>query len=183
MLNQGPLTARDVREASDSPRVWIRRLPHGMGLELPTYQTPGAAGADLIAAIPPGRGIGIENGERVTIPCGFEIVIPDGYAGLLCPRSGLAIRHGITLGNAPGVLDPDYRGEVMCLLINQGGQRFTVYRGSRVAQLLIVPVQQAIFVETEEVLPATERGANGFGSTGGFEAHESRDAGRSGSGF
>jgi dUTP pyrophosphatase len=143
--------------------IRIRRLPHGNGLELPSYASLGAAGADLCAAVE--SSLVIRPGERVSVPTGLVLEIPRGWEGQVRPRSGLAIRHGLTVVNAPGTIDSDYRGELKVLLVNLGGSPATVHRGDRVAQLVVAQVVAAEFVESEE-LGETERGAGGFGSTG-----------------
>jgi dUTP pyrophosphatase len=143
--------------------VRIRRLPGSDDLALPAYQTPHSAGMDLVAA----EDATVEPGSRVGIGTGLAIALPDGYEAQIRPRSGLAIRHGITLANTPGTIDADYRGEIRILLINHGGETFTVRRGDRIAQMVVAPVTRALWRETEE-LTDTERGAGGFGSTGGF---------------
>ena len=141
----------------------VRRLPHGRGLPLPTYKTSGAAGADLFAAID--TALVIAPGERALVPTGLEMALPNGYEGQLRPRSGLALNHGITVLNAPGTIDSDYRGEVKIVLINLADQPFTVERGMRIAQLVIAPVLQVSF-EAADVLDTSVRGTAGFGSTG-----------------
>jgi len=143
--------------------VRIRRLAHAEGLPLPVYATGGAAGADVCAAVE--TEIVIEPGERQAVPTGLVLEIPDGFEGQVRPRSGLAIRHGLTVVNAPGTIDSDYRGELKVLLVNLGTETVLIARGDRVAQLVIAPVTRAAFAETEE-LTASDRGAGGFGSTG-----------------
>jgi dUTP pyrophosphatase len=147
-------------------RVAVARLEHGKGLDLPAYQTAQAAGMDLLAAL--GEPVTIGSLERVAIPCGFAMALPEGYEAQIRPRSGLAMKHGIGMVNAPGTIDADYRGEVKVLLINLGKEAFTVTRGMRVAQMVIAPVVQAKWAEVDGVaeLPVTERGSGGFGSTG-----------------
>lgn len=144
-------------------KVGVVRLPHGAGLPLPEYATGGSAGADLAAAVD-GELI-VAPGTRLAIPTGLVLEIPDGFEGQVRPRSGLALRHGITVANAPGTIDSDYRGEVKVILVNPGAEPFVVRRGDRIAQLVIAPVARARFVEREEVA-ATGRGDGGFGSTG-----------------
>ena len=143
--------------------VRILRLPGGSDLPLPTYQTPHSAGMDLVASedavVPPG--------DRAGVGTGLAIALPDGYEAQIRPRSGLAIRHGVTLVNTPGTIDADYRGEIRILLINHGGEAFTVRRGDRIAQMVVAPVTRAAWREVDE-LTETDRGAGGFGSTGGF---------------
>lgn len=138
-------------------------LPHGEGLALPAYQTPGAAGADLRAAL--ASFVDLLPGDRALIPCGFAMALPDGWEAQVRPRSGLAIRHGVTVLNAPGTIDSDYRGEVQVPLINLGREPFRIERGERIAQLVIAPVAQVSWVPTAD-LAATGRGSGGFGSTG-----------------
>ncbi len=145
--------------------VAIKRLEHAADLPLPRYETDQAAGLDLLAAVPaeitlPG------NGGRAAIPCGIQIALPEGYEAQVRPRSGLAARHGVTVLNAPGTIDADYRGEVQVLLINHGPEPFRVERGMRIAQLVVAPVTRITWSETSGALPATARGAAGFGSTG-----------------
>ena len=143
--------------------VRIRRLPHAEGLPLPAYATDGAAGADLCAAVD--EELIIRPGERVAVPTGLVLEIPDGHEGQVRPRSGLAIRAGLTIVNAPGTIDSDYRGELKVLMINLGSDPVSINRGERIAQLLIAPVTRASFVESE-ALSVSERGDGGFGSTG-----------------
>jgi dUTP pyrophosphatase len=147
--------------------VLIRQLPHGEGLPLPAYQSAGAAGADLYAAIAPDAKMVIELGARILVPTGIVMQLPAGFEAQVRPRSGLALRHGITVLNAPGTIDSDYRGEIRVLLINLGSEPFEVVRGARIAQLVVAPVVQAAFVAAPE-LDETARGANGYGSTGGL---------------
>ena len=143
--------------------VLIRRLPHAEGLPLPAYATDGAAGADLCAAVD--EELIIRPGERAAVPTGLVLEIPDGHEGQVRPRSGLAIRAGLTIVNAPGTIDSDYRGELKVLMINLGSDPVSINRGERIAQLLIAPVTRASFVESE-ALSVSERGDGGFGSTG-----------------
>lgn len=142
----------------------IRRLPHAHDLPLPAYETAGAAGLDLRAALPEGS-LRLEPGERLLVPTGLVLELPVGTEGQVRPRSGLALRHGVTLLNTPGTVDADYRGEVKVILINHGQQAFTVEHGDRIAQLVVAAVLQAEIVEVAE-LSETRRGAGGFGSTG-----------------
>ncbi len=146
-------------------KVAVTRLPHGLGLPLPAYATAGAAGLDLIAAVEEGSGLELSPGARKLVPTGLIFQLPEGYEGQVRPRSGLALRHGVTVANAPGTVDSDYRGEVQVLLVNLGGENFTVTRGMRVAQFVVAPVVTADLVETH-VINETIRGAGGFGSTG-----------------
>jgi dUTP pyrophosphatase len=143
--------------------VHIRRLPHAAGLPLPAKQTEHSAGFDVCAAV--AGEVVIPRGEIRVIPTGFAVAIPVDFEAQIRPRSGLASKHGITLPNAPGTIDADYRGELLVPLINLGGGDFVVTRGMRIAQMLIAPVPRARLVEAEE-LPATGRGSGGFGSTG-----------------
>ena len=145
--------------------VQIMRLPHGEGLPLPAYQSEQAAGLDLLAAVPADAPVLIVPGKWAAIPTGLVIALPPGTEGQVRPRSGLAARHGITVLNAPGTIDADYRGEIQILLVNFGSESFPVYRGLRIAQLLITPVFRANFLEVKK-LDETTRGAKGFGSTG-----------------
>ncbi|MCT8990026.1 dUTP diphosphatase [Chelativorans sp. SCAU2101] len=147
------------------PTVGVVRLPHGEGLPLPAYESAGAAGMDLRAAVPEDRQIILLPGRRVLVPTGFILEIPEGFEGQVRPRSGLALRHGITCLNSPGTIDSDYRGEVQILLVNLGEDDFAVTRGMRIAQLVIAPVLQAR-IEERDGPGATARGADGFGSTG-----------------
>ncbi|MEE4339903.1 dUTP diphosphatase [Erythrobacter sp.] len=141
--------------------VEVKRLPHGEGLDLPAYATEGAAGMDVVSA----EDVTIQPGARHPVATGLALAIPAGYEIQVRPRSGLAIRHGITVPNTPGTIDSDYRGELKVLLINHGSEPFAIARGDRVAQLVLAPVVQASWREVEE-LDATVRGAGGFGSTG-----------------
>ena len=152
-------------EGEDSLEVRIVRLAHAADLPLPAYQSARAAGLDLLAAVPASAAVEIAPGGRAMIPTGIAIALPRGSEGQIRPRSGLAIRHGITVLNTPGTIDADYRGEIQVILINLGKEAFTVGRGMRIAQLVIAPVQQAKLVETPS-LDATERAAGGMGSTG-----------------
>lgn len=143
----------------------IVQLPHGAGLPLPAYQSTTAAGMDLIAAVPENESITIAPGRHVMVPTGLIIALPNGTEGQVRPRSGLAAKHGVTILNAPGTIDSDYRGEVQVLLINHGAETFIVTRGMRIAQLVVAPVVQAI-VRPVDKLDETARGSGGFGSTG-----------------
>ena len=145
--------------------VSIKQLPHGEGMPLPSYQTPDAAGMDLLAAIPDDQPLTLSPGQRGLVPTGLVIALPAGFEAQVRPRSGLAARHGVTVLNAPGTIDADYRGEIAVLLINHGEAPFSIRRGERIAQMVVAPVSQVELVETE-ALPATSRGAGGFGSTG-----------------
>jgi dUTP pyrophosphatase len=141
--------------------IALRRLPHGEGLPLPSYATPGAAGMDVVAA----ESLTLAPGARHAVATGVAIAIPPGYEVQVRPRSGLALKHGITCLNTPGTIDEDYRGEVKVILANLGNAPFEVVRGERIAQLVPAPVQRARFREVED-LDATARGGGGFGSTG-----------------
>lgn len=148
-----------------SVQIALKRLPHGAGLPLPAYETAHAAGMDLRAAVPEGEPITLRPGERHAVPTGLSMAIPAGYEGQVRPRSGLALRSAVTCLNSPGTVDADYRGEVKVILINLGPDDFIVRRGDRIAQLLIAPVVQASWRETD-ALDDTARGEGGFGSTG-----------------
>jgi dUTP pyrophosphatase len=146
-------------------KVDIRQLPHGEGLALPAYQSAHAAGLDLLAAVPPDSPLILSPGQRALVPTGLTIALPPGYEAQVRPRSGLASRHGVTVLNAPGTVDADYRGEIGVLLINHGDTPFSIRRGERIAQMVIASVARAELVPTAS-LSATERGSGGFGSTG-----------------
>ena len=148
-----------------SPRVAVVRLAHAAGIPLPAYETADAAGMDLRAAVPEDDPLTLKPGERLAVPTGLTIAIPRGFEGQVRPRSGLAIKSGVTCLNSPGTIDADYRGEVRVILINHGAEDVHVRRGDRIAQLLITPVVQAVWDEVE-TLDETARGAGGFGSTG-----------------
>ncbi|MEK9853631.1 MAG: dUTP diphosphatase [Rhodobiaceae bacterium] len=141
----------------------IQTLPHFGNLQLPAYESPGAAGMDVAAAIE--SDIVIAPGERHAVPTGFAMAVPAGHEVQIRPRSGLALRHGVTIANAPGTIDSDYRGEVSIILINLGESPFTVSRGMRIAQMVVAPVIQASPMRVDR-LDATDRGDGGFGSTG-----------------
>jgi dUTP pyrophosphatase len=143
----------------------LKRLPHGEGLPLPSYQSKEAAGLDVVAGVPEGAAVAIPPGARALIPTGFALELTRGYEAQVRPRSGLALKHGVTLLNSPGTIDSDYRGELMVILVNHGDEPFLVRRGERIAQLVIAPVSHAEIVAAEE-LAATLRGQGGFGSTG-----------------
>jgi dUTP pyrophosphatase len=147
------------------PEIAVKVLEHGRGLPLPAYATAHAAGMDLRAALAEDAPVTLHPGDRRPVPTGLAIAIPPGFEGQVRPRSGLALRHGVTCLNSPGTVDADYRGEVMVILINHGPEAFVVRRGERIAQLLISPVVQARWRETD-ALDDTARGAGGFGSTG-----------------
>ena len=148
---------------ADRQRVLFRRLPHATGLPLPAPASAGSVGLDLRAAID--SPLTVAPGERVRVPSGFAVALPPGHEGQVRPRSGLAARHGLTVVNAPGTIDTDYRGEILVALVHLGEEALTLRRGDRIAQLVVAPVAA---VEVEEVLELepTERGAGGFGSTG-----------------
>jgi dUTP pyrophosphatase len=139
----------------------VARLPHGEGLPLPERATPGAAGMDVVAAVD----VTIPAGGRALIPTGLSVAVPEGYELQMRPRSGLALKHGVTLPNAPATVDSDYRGELQVILINHGMGPFEVHRGDRIAQLLVQRVEKVRFREVTE-LPPSSRGTGGFGSTG-----------------
>jgi dUTP pyrophosphatase len=143
--------------------VGVVRLAGGEGLPLPAYMTAGAAGADVCAAVE--APLVLAPGERALVPTGFALAVPEGYEVQVRPRSGLALRAGVTVLNAPGTIDSDYRGPVGIVLVNLGREPFTIERGERIAQLVLAPVARAAFGETGE-LARTDRGAGGFGSTG-----------------
>ncbi len=145
--------------------VRVSRLPHGEGLDLPRYATSGAAGMDVVAA----ESVILAPGARHAVATGLALAIPAGYEVQVRPRSGLALKHGITVPNTPGTIDSDYRGELKVILINHGAEPFAIARGDRVAQLVLAPVTRAGWVEVTE-LDATARGDGGFGSTGGHGA-------------
>ena len=142
-------------------KVEVKRLPHGAALPLPAYATAGAAGMDVVSA----EEVTIDPGARHAVATGLALAIPQGYEIQVRPRSGLALKHGITVPNTPGTIDSDYRGELKVILINLGDEPFAIARGDRVAQLVLAPVVQAAWDEVAE-LDATERGEGGFGSTG-----------------
>jgi dUTP pyrophosphatase len=145
--------------------VLMTRLPHGEDLPLPSYQTAQAAGLDLLAAISVTVPLTLEPGGRTLVPTGIAIALPHGYEAQVRPRSGLAARHGLTVLNAPGTIDADYRGEIQVLLANLGNEDVTITRGMRIAQLVIAPVVHAQILEVSS-LDKTKRGSGGFGSTG-----------------
>jgi len=141
----------------------VKKLPNAEGLPVPTYESEYAAGLDIRAAVD--ESVTINPGERVMIPTGLAIALPAGFEAQIRPRSGLAIREGITMLNSPGTIDADYRGEVKLIVINHGQEKVVISRGDRVAQMVIAPVVQATITEVDE-LSDTSRGAGGFGSTG-----------------
>jgi dUTP pyrophosphatase len=142
----------------------VQRLPHGEDLPLPRYETAGAAGLDLIAAVADEAPLVLQPRARALVPTGLVIQVPDGFEAQVRPRSGLAFRHGVTLLNAPGTIDADYRGEVQVLLVNLGSEPFTIVRGMRIAQLVVAPVTRVALVEG--TLETSGRAEGGFGSTG-----------------
>jgi dUTP pyrophosphatase len=152
---------------SDGGQLTMRvmRLPHGVDLPLPEYYSAQAAGLDLIAAVPESAPIEIAPGGRASIPTGITIALPEGHEGQVRPRSGLALRHGVTVLNAPGTVDADYRGEVQVILVNLGSELFLVRRGMRIAQLVIAAIAQVALIEVASLDP-TARATYGFGSTG-----------------
>ena len=143
--------------------VAIQRLANGAGLPLPSYATAGAAGLDLAAAVE--AEVVLQPGARALIPTGFAIALPEGFEAQVRPRSGLAVRHGVSIVNAPGTVDSDYRGEIMVCLVNLGERPFTIARGDRIAQMVVAPVAAIAWDEADD-LAGTARGAGGFGSTG-----------------
>lgn len=159
--------------------VGVVVLAHGEGLPLPAYQSDEAAGLDLLAALGDGETVVIAPGERVLIPTGLSIELPRGFEAQVRPRSGLALKHGITLLNSPGTIDSDYRGEVKVILVNLGQAPFPVQRGERIAQMVIAPVTHAA-LEIVAELSQTKRGAGGFGSTKGAGQALARASSRSG---
>jgi dUTP pyrophosphatase len=147
-------------------KVLLRRLIHGEGLPAPTYASPGAAGADLHAALAEGQTLIIEPGARDLVPTGVSIALPAGFEAQVRPRSGLAASAGVTVLNAPGTIDSDYRGEIKVILVNLGAQPFEVTRGMRIAQIVVAPVTRVEFETAGDALDDTARGEGGFGSTG-----------------
>ena len=147
------------------PAIAILRLAHGEGLPLPAYQSLGAAGADLYAAVAPDQPLTLQPGGRALVPTGICLELPAGYEAQVRPRSGLALKHGVTVLNSPGTIDSDYRGEISVILINLGLEPFDITRGARIAQLVVAPVIQAQFTSAN-ALSGTSRGSGGFGSSG-----------------
>ncbi|HUO22939.1 MAG TPA: dUTP diphosphatase [Caulobacteraceae bacterium] len=147
------------------PQIAVLRLPHAEGLPLPAYETTGAAGMDLRAAVPEDEPLTLKPGARAMVPTGLCMAIPLGFEVQVRPRSGLAAKHGVTCLNTPGTIDSDYRGEVKAILINLGAEDFVIRRGERIAQMIVAPVVQSMWLESES-LDETARGAGGFGSTG-----------------
>ena len=153
------------RSATPTAAVKIKRLAHHKSLKLPKYETASAAGLDLAAAVPAEKPLILKPGQRALVPTGLVIELETGFEAQVRPRSGLALRHGVTVLNSPGTIDADYRGEVGILLINLGQQPFTIERGDRVAQMVIAPVAQAR-LQTVKTVNTSKRGSGGFGSTG-----------------
>jgi len=149
--------------------IQITRLPHGKDIELPSYETVGSAGMDIRAAVL--EPISLKPGARALVPSGFKMALPEGYEAQIRPRSGLALKKGITLPNSPGTIDTDYRGEVGVILMNLGHENFVIERGDRIAQMVIAPITVGVWVEASE-LDETARGQGGFGSTGVAAAKE-----------
>jgi dUTP pyrophosphatase len=145
--------------------IGLVRLAHAAGLPLPKYETSGAAGLDLLAAIRENDKITLDSGKWGLVPTGLTLQLPEGYEAQVRPRSGLAFKHGVTVLNAPGTIDADYRGEVSVLLVNLGPAPFEITRGMRIAQLVVAPVTRAV-LEERDALSGSDRGAGGFGSTG-----------------
>lgn len=143
--------------------ILVKRLPHAAGLPLPAYQSAGSAGMDVMAAL--AAPLNLAPLQRALIPTGLQIALPHGFEAQIRPRSGLALKHGITVLNSPGTIDADYRGEICVLLINLGDAPFEIMHGMRIAQMVVAPMTQTQFIETDE-LPVSARGAGGFGSTG-----------------
>jgi dUTP pyrophosphatase len=148
-----------------SPAVRVTILPHAQGLALPSYASAGAAGLDLIAAIPDGDAFTLGPCARGLVPTGLVLQLPEGFEAQVRPRSGLALRHGVTVLNSPGTIDADYRGEIRVILINLGQEPFTLRRGDRIAQLVVAQVARVVLHRADS-LEQTERGTGGFGSTG-----------------
>ena len=158
--------AMSTKNASaTAPVIAFVRLPHGADLPLPADENPGSAGMDLRAAIAEGERLVLKPGKRVLVPTGLILELPAGYEAQIRPRSGLALKNGVTCLNSPGTIDSDYRGEVQVLLINHGDEKFVIERGLRIAQMVIAPAPQAVIVE-QALAGSTERGSGGFGSTG-----------------
>lgn len=154
-----------TQEKQKRPALNLVRLHHAAGIELPAYETAGAAGMDLRAAVEEGAPLVLGPGTRALVPTGFIFEVPEGFEAQIRPRSGLAIKNGITCLNTPGTVDSDYRGEVKVILANLGQEDFVIERGMRIAQMVIAPVTQVAVFEVSEA-SATTRGAGGFGSTG-----------------
>ena len=150
---------------SATPTVQVKRLPQGADLPLPAYQTAEAAGLDLLAAVPTDAPVTLAPGARALIPTGLILALPPGFEAQMRPRSGLALKHGVTLLNSPGTIDSDYRGEIGIIMINLGAEPFVVRRGERIAQMVVAPVVRVTLTLADD-LDATARDAGGFGSTG-----------------
>ena len=148
-----------------SAAVRVLRLQHGEGLPLPAYQSAHAAGFDLVAAVPEDAPVSLAPNDRVLIPTGLAFALPEGYEAQIRPRSGLSLKHGVTVLNSPGTIDADYRGEIKVILINLGAENFAIQRGDRIAQTIIAPVTHVEIVPVD-TLNDTGRGEGGFGSTG-----------------
>ncbi|MEZ5866700.1 MAG: dUTP diphosphatase [Geminicoccaceae bacterium] len=161
--------------------VTIERLAHGEGLPLPAYATALAAGADLHAAVPADEPLAIAPGRRALVPTGLRIALPEGFEAQVRPRSGLALRHGVTVLNAPGTIDADYRGEIGVVLVNLGEETFSVRRGERIAQLVLAPVTRASWRAAAGGLLPSDRAAGGFGSTGSRPLDLGIETGKEGS--
>jgi dUTP pyrophosphatase len=155
----------DACAAAEPLSVMVVQLPHARDMPLPAYQSTGAAGIDLTAAVQEGHPLALNPGERALVPTGLVLQIPEGHEAQVRPRSGIALRHGVTVLNSPGTIDADYRGEVMVLLINHGDETVNIARGERIAQLVFAPVTQAKLIAVKSVSDTT-RGGGGFGSTG-----------------
>ncbi|MFG1420197.1 dUTP diphosphatase [Roseixanthobacter liquoris] len=153
--------------------VPVQRLPHGMDLPLPAYATAASAGLDLMAAVPADGPLVLKPGARLAVPTGLALALPPGFEAQVRPRSGLALKFGVTVLNAPGTIDADYRGEILVLLINHGDAPVEISRGMRIAQMVVAPVTH-ILLEESGKLGETARGSGGFGSTGLDGAHGSR---------
>ena len=148
-----------------APTIRVKRLPHGADLPLPAYQTAEAAGLDLVAAVPADAPVTLAPGARALIPTGLTRALPPGFEAQMRPRSGLALKHGVTLLNSPGTIDSDYRGEIAIIMINLGTEPFVIRRGERIAQMVVAPVVRVALALADD-LDATERNTGGFGSTG-----------------
>lgn len=155
----------DLMTSADAVGVALKRLPHGNGLPLPDYETPQSAGMDLAAALDEGEELLLAPGARALVPTGIALALPAGFEAQVRPRSGLAVKHGVTVLNSPGTIDADYRGEIKVILINHSPEPFIITRGMRIAQMVIAPVTRARWRLVDE-LDETCRGAGGFGSTG-----------------
>jgi dUTP pyrophosphatase len=165
------MSSKRAAKSNAGVRVRVVRLPHASGLPLPAYQTEGAAGLDLVAALDVQSPLTLAAGARALVPTGLILELPQGYEAQVRPRSGLALNHGVTVLNSPGTIDSDYRGEVRVILANLGQAPFEIRRGERIAQLVVSPVARALFIEVDSV-SATLRGAGGFGSTGKAASNE-----------